>query len=177
MTAHVLCPGPSLAHWPDSVLLDAAIRVGVNRAVHRARCTHWAHLDIHPAEESPAGYPVQRVTLAATEAHLRRRRIVPVEEQIVTVEQMAERFPADRNRYWPKWSSMVAVVAAAWAGADDIRVYGMDRAADQPDWDGVSLASNRRTADRFADEVQIFRAVAGEFADRGIAVRRMLWDS
>lgn len=175
MTAHVLCPGPSLGRWPDSSLVDADEILGVNRAVHRVRCTRFVFKDIHPPIESPPVYSVGKVTIAATEAHCRRRRAVATDEAVLTFEQIEATYPVDRDNDWQKWTSIGAIVVAAYLGATDICVYGMDRAADAPDWDGVQLASNRRTADRFADEAKIFRHIAGWLSDRGIGVRRMIY--
>jgi hypothetical protein len=166
MKTAVLCPGPSLANT-FAGREGYGLVAGVNRAVHRAPCDVWVSLDPAPIE----AIPLTLVTMDAT-AHQIARRVGP-DVRVDTVETESLRTPFDIGGCsWATFSSTAALVAMFTRGAKQIDVYGYD-ATNAPDFDGASLSTNNRTADRWAHEAQCWEAVTRWLAERGCSVNRI----
>jgi len=176
MNAAILCPGPSLAKWPDEMLMAYPLRIAVNRGVHRVRATHWVMADLNPFEKDrPAELPP-----------------IWTSESIVgyfppgsatAYETLGERFPFLVNTYspdgtvdWRSFSATAALVVAAALGAKVIDVYGADW-TNEPDFDGksINLSVIERLPERWKTECQIWDAVGADLTARNISVNRILY--
>jgi hypothetical protein len=176
MNAAILCPGPSLAKWPDSMLMAYPLRIAVNRAVHRAPCTQWVMADLNPFTQDPPATPLPIWT----------------SESIVgfyppglatAYETLGQRHPFLVNTYspdgvvdWRSFSSTAALIVAAHLGAEVIDVYGADW-TNEPDFDGKSInqGPHERAPERWKAERQIWDAVGGYLTSLGISVNRILY--
>jgi len=180
MNAAVLCPGPSLAGWPDDRLRSHSITVGVNRAVHRIPCSHWVFADEVPyaIERRPAIVPhiftSEHVTQICRDLHWE----VPI--RLTTFESLFDRFPQNIDTgtpggvvCWASFSATAALIVAAAVGATRISLYGADW-TDEPDWDGVNLPTNKRDASRWGDELPVHHACVRHLTLKGIEVIRHL---
>jgi len=118
-------------------------RIGVNDAVNRYRCDFWCAGD--PA--APPAYPIRLFTRADWEA-------------------VGDRFP-DSGVRWQRFSATAALILAACYGARRIQVYGADMRpapGDDPEL---------RSAERFADELVIWRRTCEMLSARDTAVVRL----
>ena len=63
-------------------------------------------------------------------------------------------------------------VLAHYLGAKRVDVYGADW-TDEPDFDGVSVTGNRRDAERWRQERDIWHKLTAHLAERGTVVERI----
>jgi len=166
MHAILLCPGPSLAKWL-TCLPDHDLSLAVNRAGLALAADWWVSLD----------YPLVRDI---------RKQLLGA-PRICTTEIVATSFPAEKKDWlltdrvrrdycrnlhsWTFLTAPAALIVAGFLGATSITVVGADW-TDEPDWDGVRLQSNDRTADRWAKEAVRWQAACDWLAKRGVTVER-----
>lgn len=162
MYAAVLCPGPSLARtWPGDRPYD--LRIGVNRAAVAFQCDYAAVLD------SPLLRAIGRAfrgdpRLLTRGAHRPKYSTRPGPD--------VESLPCP-VRQWDLFTATAALVLAAQLGAELIDVYGADWTPNAPDFDGVNVAE-RRTAERFEKEREVWADVVAWLAARNCHVARIL---
>jgi hypothetical protein len=167
MTAALLCPGPSLVKVRVDDLAHYQIKIGVNRSVSEFECDWWAFKDytVFPAVH-PLGKPKIFTTVVCAETSALHGKPFYVN---LTLDSIQDEFPPGG---WPIYTSLCALTLAAHLGATQIDVYGADW-TDAPDWDGVSLRSNERHADRWAQERMLWDQLCGQLNERGINVERV----
>lgn len=163
MRAAVLAPGPSLL---ASYVSGADLTVGVNRTAAAFPVDVFACLDLPLALDLWLAVPAPAwLTLSATAASVERRGLSS--REVVTVESLDGFCPVPN---WRIYTAPAAVVYAAWRGATEIRIFGMDWAG-QRDWDGARAGENRSES-RWERERAIWRDVAGWLAARRVTVTK-----
>lgn len=176
MNVAILCPGPSLAKWPDSMLLTYRERLGINRAVLRVPCTQWVTADFNPFEKTKLD-KTPPIWTSENIVHL-----FPA-GSATAYETLGGKYPFLVNTYspdgvvdWRSYSATAALIVAAHLGAARIDVYGADW-TNEPDFDGKSInqGPKERDAERWKSERQIWDAVGGDLTQRGISVNRILY--
>lgn len=176
MNAAILCPGPSLAKWPDAMLSAYPLRIAVNRGVHRVPCTHWVMADLNPFEKDPPAKLPPVWTSENIISHFPKG-------SATAYETLGNRHPFLVNTYspdgvvdWRSFSSTAALIVAAHLGATRIDVYGADW-TNEPDFDGKSInqGPHERDAERWKNERQIWDAVGGYLTSIGVSVNRILY--
>jgi hypothetical protein len=150
MHAIILCPGPSLARSAVGRHRGGPV-VAVNRAA-RLGCDWWAAGDPWPIREEAAtvrGIPSLFTTLAAArqlaaDDPVALRRVG--RGRLVRFDHLYAWLPP-RTCRWPAFTATAALVLCGWLGADRVTVFGADRAADAPDWDGRQDSAALRDAE------------------------------
>lgn len=168
MKAAVLCPGPSVNQtWKSRDGYECV--AGVNRAVHRAPCDLWVSLDPTPFEQ----LPVHWFTSEATARTLKGCGRALTGGAIDEVERHFDTIPHDMGgAAWCTFTSTAALVAMFLRGAKQIDVFGYD-ATNAPDFDGASLHTNNRNADRWDHEATCWRIVTKWLEEHGCTVTRI----
>lgn len=177
MKTAILCPGPSLDRFDPAA--GYGLVVAVNRAPviawtrWRARADWWC-CDYRRFLDQTLPYipgvvirdkAVQRIAKAGRIDDLKRHpRLAHAE--------LAERWPLAVD--WQRFTATVALVVAVDRGATQIDCYGVDW-TNQPDADGVACHTNKRSDDRWQEEVPIWNNLVKSFRDqRGVNVRRVV---
>lgn len=140
MNCALLCPGPSLASWPDDTFAAYPLRIAVNRAVLRYPCHAWVMLDwksITRIEDAPV---IPLYTCLQSHHALRGRWTRFAEFDIRNTEHRGK-------------TAISALFVAKELGATSIDVFGADW-TDAPDFDGVTLVGTERHAARWEKESQ-----------------------
>jgi hypothetical protein len=151
LIAALLCPGPSLAKWPDETFAAYSIRVGVNRGILRYPCTAWAALDGKSIHRIMAGEPVP----PSTEPE-RIPDPIPLytDSQAITDYRKVwdARFPVVKIPH-TGFSCIAGLHVCQLLGATEIDVYGADWTT-EPDFDGKTLIGTVRSLDRWKREAR-----------------------
>lgn len=175
MLATLLCPGPSLNRYSGGF---GGLRLAVNRAALKWPVDVWCCLDwtcqcadgsvgaIRGWSELVLGNPLL-LTSAASLASLARHRIEWPGKSL-SVETWWDKWP---RAGWSTLSATTALVYAAERGATLIEVWGADMAG-TADYDGRE-AGEKRDAERWQRERQIWAETVATLDRRGVEVRRM----
>lgn len=170
MKAGILCPGPSLARIPP--LSDYQLLVGVNRApfIVGVEVDAWC-FDARAFLSGRIAYKPTLLCSAHDVAEISgARRIVLEDHHIFTHEYLLHYWPGPLLA-WCDFSATSAIILAAHLGATSIDCYGSDWTC-EPDADGVSLPSNRRTPERWGEEAIVWQKVTAYLGQRSISVER-----
>ena len=154
MKTIILCPGPSLAEL--SAVPKADLVIGVNRVATHFIVDVWACIDhtlYSKIDHEVLGNP-ELITLREDRKRHSKRPGTDIEE----LEEWLPHHPHLGGIRWAMFSMTAAMVYAAWKGATSIDIYGCDWFVDAPDFDGKTLETNRRTAERFELERSIYTA-------------------
>lgn len=172
----LLCPGPSLrtGYAPARA---ADLVIGVNRAPLIAANDGGPRVDWWVADYRrflDVELPYRpRVVMRADGMRLcyQRGHGDKVERhEIVTQEDLMQRWPAQPIE-WTRKSACTALVLAADLGATRIDCYGCDWTC-EPDVDGVSHKSDKRTPERWESEAEVWHALVELLGKSGITVDR-----
>lgn len=145
--ACLICPGPSVANWPDETFAAYSVRVGVNRGVMRYPCTAWAALD---------GKSIQRMM---REDNNRLAPLPLYTDQIALADYGATwriEFPVTVIPH-TGFSAIAGLHVCQLLGANEIDVYGADWTT-APDFDGKELVGTVRSLDRWKREARAWDA-------------------
>jgi hypothetical protein len=170
MNAAILCPGPSLANWPDATWQNHNLIIGVNRAVLRYHCNWWAAADWPMVKKHDPGYRVRLWTNADTYKHLCGLTMFRERMELHSFDE-ANNYLDPIQWRWTGKTATAALILAAHQRATQIDVYGADW-TDQPDYDGVTFPGTDRGEHRWKGERDVWESLCGKLAESGITVTR-----
>lgn len=174
----LLCPGPSLAQFPDFDELERgtyAAVIGVNRAAGHAACDYWVLCDNSAMQHTvPAGRPtlvcdpecrqrLQKAFPATVEA-------MPWRDRVEDMECLQSELTPGRAKWW-HFSATSALILAWRLGATEIVCYGVDWQGVE-DWDGHTHLGMSRNEERWTRECQLWTQVVDLLARRDVTVTR-----
>lgn len=164
MIAHLLCPGPSLSHYKPG---GADIVLGVNRACVGFDC-HFMCSNDYPMLRDWYKHAKGRPKLLTTrQTWTDTKGKIPEPPEVRLAEELPESVPGVNSK-----SFSPAMVLAGVLGATEVQVYGADWVEVASDWDGITLQSNSRGADRWAGERVLFESLVAWLEGRGTKVIR-----
>jgi hypothetical protein len=145
---------------------EAALFLGVNRAVGFRECDYWVALDWKSfSDVEPMGNP-QKIT-AETSAKKEQHEF----SKIYKHKDPNEGLPPV-NMQWTCYSTLCAIVAAYDMGCREINIYGADMAGVE-DWDSGQVARAIRTESRWERERKYFFELCRWMSEHGASVRRV----
>ncbi len=164
MKAAVLCPGPSLPLFAEAGSFDVVF--GVNRAAGAFACNYFVALDARSfIVANIIGAPV----IVSSQAELDKMKPHGLDDHKTLVIEPG--WLSVNRLKWATKGLTVALVLAAQLDAREIHCFGVDWAG-RKDWDGYSDDQQRRDADRWGAETELFDNTAAALTQRGIVISR-----
>lgn len=166
MNAAIICPGPSVSKTFDDDF--AGLRIAVNRAALWYASDVWAANDfplICEISDDVKGNPRLWCNHDTVTSLLRRGNCWG--KGATAFSSLVYPVPA-----WHLYTAPAALVVAAFLGADRIEVFGADWTS-EPDADGKTPPSCRRTEGRWRQERSIWEGIVACLKERGVRVERI----
>lgn len=166
----LLCPGPSLTktYKPGSHV----VTIAVNRAALAFEADWWAFCDWQRFVEDDVKYMPKLYTTEIAVEHVRMKGLGAKfdRHEWKSFDSLMPEVP--KSIGWTLYTAPAALVLAYHLGATKVECFGCDW-TDAPDFDGVTLESNVRHAERWRIESEIWNKLTAWLFERGTKVERI----